>query len=45
VSRLLNVQRTFGLFHYADATGLRVRNVTYRGEWPRQLPDAAALLR
>jgi hypothetical protein len=38
-------QRTFGLFHYADATDLRVRNVTYRGEWPRPLPDAAALLR
>ena len=31
-------QRTFGLFHYADETEVRVRNVTYRGEWPRALP-------
>jgi hypothetical protein len=31
-------QRTFGLFHYADDTTMRVRNVTYRGRWPRQLP-------
>jgi hypothetical protein len=36
--------RTFGLFHYADATDLRVRNVSYRGRWQRQLPDADALL-
>ncbi|HTU90940.1 MAG TPA: DUF1583 domain-containing protein [Gemmataceae bacterium] len=33
-------QRTFGLFHYADDTSVRVRNVTYRGQWPRRLPDA-----
>ncbi len=32
-------QRTFGLFHYADDTSVRVRNVTYRGQWPRRLPD------
>ncbi|MGP0063330.1 MAG: DUF1583 domain-containing protein [Isosphaeraceae bacterium] len=31
-------QRTFGLFHYADATRARVRNVTYQGEWPHTLP-------
>jgi hypothetical protein len=31
-------QRTFGLFHYADDTTMRVRNVTYRGQWPRRLP-------
>ncbi|MDR3638922.1 MAG: DUF1583 domain-containing protein [Isosphaeraceae bacterium] len=31
-------QRTFGFFHYADETEARVRNVVYRGEWPKQLP-------
>jgi hypothetical protein len=31
-------QRVFGLFHYADETEARVRNVNYRGDWPRQLP-------
>ena len=31
-------QRNFGLFHYADETEVRVRNVTYRGEWPRAFP-------
>jgi hypothetical protein len=31
-------RRAFGLFHYADATQARVRNVTYSGEWPRSLP-------
>lgn len=31
-------QRFFGLFHYADATEARIRNVTYRGDWPRKLP-------
>jgi hypothetical protein len=36
-------QRTFGLFHYADETSVRVRNVTYRGQWPRRLPDASEL--
>jgi hypothetical protein len=36
-------QRTFGLFHYADATDARVRNVTYRGNWPRALPSAESL--
>jgi Protein of unknown function (DUF1583)/Protein of unknown function (DUF1581) len=33
-------QRTFGLFHYADQTQVRVRNVTYQGNWPRSLPAA-----
>lgn len=32
-------QRTFGLFHYADRTEARVRNVVWRGEWPKQLPS------
>jgi hypothetical protein len=36
-------QRTFGLFHYADDTTMRVRNVSYRGHWPRQLPGADEL--
>lgn len=36
-------QRTFGLFHYADETSVRVRNVSYRGQWPRRLPDADEL--
>ncbi len=31
-------QRIFGLFHYADETDVRVRNVTYSGHWPRKLP-------
>jgi hypothetical protein len=31
-------QRAFGLFRYADATGVRVRNVIHRGQWPTELP-------
>lgn len=31
-------QRTFGLFHYADQTEARVRNIIWRGDWPRQIP-------
>lgn len=31
-------QRDFGLFHYADETEARVRNVTLRGAWPKSLP-------
>lgn len=31
-------RRTFGLFHYADRTELRVRDVTMRGDWPKQIP-------
>jgi hypothetical protein len=31
-------QRIFGLFHFADQTEVRVRKVTYRGDWPRTLP-------
>jgi hypothetical protein len=30
--------RAFGLFHYADATRARVRNVSYQGRWPRSIP-------
>jgi hypothetical protein len=32
-------QRTFGLFHFADQTQVRVRNVSYQGNWPRQIPS------
>jgi hypothetical protein len=31
-------QRTFGLFHYADETQVRVRSVAYEGNWPRSPP-------
>jgi hypothetical protein len=30
--------RFFGLFRYSDATTTRVRNVTYRGNWPKEIP-------
>jgi Protein of unknown function (DUF1583)/Protein of unknown function (DUF1581) len=33
-------RRVFGLFHYADETEARVRNVRYRGEWPKTLPPS-----
>jgi hypothetical protein len=32
-------QRTFGLFHYADETQVRARNVTYEGSWPKAIPE------
>jgi Protein of unknown function (DUF1583)/Protein of unknown function (DUF1581) len=35
-------QRTFGLFHYADQTQVRVRNVSYQGNWPKALPESAS---
>ena len=31
-------QRLFGLFHYADETEVRVRDIVYRGNWPRTIP-------
>jgi hypothetical protein len=31
-------QRFFGFFRYCDLTDTRVRNVVYRGEWPKTLP-------
>ncbi|MBX6313365.1 MAG: DUF1583 domain-containing protein, partial [Isosphaeraceae bacterium] len=40
----LTNQRNFGLFHYADETEVRVRNVVYRGDWPRSLPMDRDLL-
>ena len=36
-------QRVFGLFHYADEGEVRVRNVTYKGSWPRSLPATQGL--
>lgn len=33
-----NNRRAFGLFHYADATQARARDVTYQGDWPRTVP-------
>ncbi len=35
-------QRDFGLFHFADKTEARVRDVTLRGDWPRSLPAGVA---
>jgi hypothetical protein len=34
-------QRTFGLFHWADQTEARVRNVDWTGSWPQKLPPVA----
>lgn len=32
-------QRIFGLFRYSSATASRIKNVTYRGNWPKQVPS------
>jgi hypothetical protein len=32
--------RSFGLFHFADEGEARVREVHYRGGWPRAIPNA-----
>ncbi len=34
-----NNQRRFGLFHYTDLSEIRVRNVRWKGKWPKQLPS------
>ncbi|WP_158265343.1 DUF1583 domain-containing protein [Blastopirellula marina] len=31
-------ERFFGLFRYSDKTQCRVRNLKYRGDWPKKLP-------
>jgi len=31
-------ERFFGLFRYTDKTQCRVRNIVYRGDWPKTLP-------
>ena len=38
-------RRMFGLFHFADETEARVRNVRYRGGWQRQLSTGVLLSR
>lgn len=30
--------RHFGLFHYANESSVRVRNIRFRGDWPKSLP-------
>ena len=35
----LTNQRQFGFFHYADETDVRVKEVVYRGDWPKTLPS------
>lgn len=32
--------RHFGLFHYANESDARVRNIRYRGDWPMKLPSS-----
>ena len=32
-------ERHFGLFRYSDRNRCRVRNLVYRGEWPKDLPS------
>lgn len=34
-------ERTFGLFHFADESLVRVRNVVMRGDWPNTLPSVS----
>ncbi|MDA1229248.1 MAG: DUF1583 domain-containing protein [Planctomycetota bacterium] len=31
----------FGFFYFADQTSAKVRNVIWRGDWPKQLPSVA----
>lgn len=31
-------QRTFGLFYFADESQARVRNLVWKGNWPREVP-------
>jgi hypothetical protein len=33
--------RRFGFFHFADRSDVRIRNVTWTGDWPRELPAVA----
>ena len=33
-----STERFFGLFRYSDKTKCRVRNLVYRGNWPKTLP-------
>ncbi len=36
------VPPSFGLFHFADQTSLRVRNPRWEGDWPKELPSRDA---
>ena len=36
-------QRFFGLFHYTDRTQVRVRSMTYTGDWGKTLPASDKL--
>ncbi len=36
-------QRLFGFFHYIDVTEARIRQASYRGDWPKQLPMPAQM--
>lgn len=38
ILELDQLQRKFGLFHYADQSDLRVRNPRWTGDWPKQIP-------
>ncbi len=31
--------RTFGLFHWADQSEVRVKNLRWSGSWPRTVPE------
>ncbi|MEQ9408942.1 MAG: DUF1583 domain-containing protein [Fuerstiella sp.] len=35
-------QRRFGIFHFADRSEVRVRNMVWSGDWPRELPLVTA---
>lgn len=35
------LDRTFGLFHFADRSNLRIRNPKWTGSWPKEFPDLA----
>jgi hypothetical protein len=35
----------FGLFHFADKTNARIRNVALTGSWPDALPENLLALR
>ncbi|CAK9115493.1 Tol-Pal system protein TolB [Durusdinium trenchii] len=37
-----NNRRTFGLFHFAGESAVRVRNVIMRGDWPKTIPEPAS---
>ena len=37
----VNNHRTFGLFHFADQSEVRVRRVIMQGNWPKTLPSIA----